>query len=104
MFVLIRPISCVVDYVTELSNSLQHIGEKSLSKCQSRWFIIVLMGIIITNSFNWAAFSRRSLGQFKESRLRWVFRKALIPWLRLLQASTSLVLNHYNMTKGVLIL
>lgn len=104
MFVLIRPISCVVNYVTDLSLSLKNIGGSGLTKRQSHWFAVVLMGLMVTNSFNWAAFARRSLGKFKESSLRWIFRYAKISWSRLLQASTSLVLRHYNLSKGVLIL
>ncbi len=101
---LIRPISCVVNYVSELSKSLSSVGGTSLTKHQRDWFVVVLMGLIVTNSFNWAAFSRRSLGMFKESGLRWMFRHAKISWARLLQASTSCVLKHYNTSKGVLIL
>lgn len=105
MFImLIRPIACVVNYVTTLNESLKKISSKKLTKSQRVWFTIVLMGIIVTGSFNWAAFERRSLGEHKESGLRWVFRHAKIMWARLLQASIVNILSHYEINKGVLVL
>ena len=62
------------------------------------------MGIIACGCFNWASFERKSLGSFKEGRLRWFFQHAKIAWGSLLQASTGVVLSHYNLTKGVLVL
>jgi hypothetical protein len=62
------------------------------------------MGLIVTGSFSWAAFSRRSLGVFNESQLRWIFRYAKIGWDLLSQASVSLVISHYGITMGVLVL
>jgi hypothetical protein len=77
---------------------------KKLTKSQRVWLTIVLMGIIVTGSFNWAAFERRSLGEHKESGLRWVFCHAKIMWARLLQASIVNILSHYEINKGVLVL
>ncbi len=86
---LIRPIDCVVSYVTGLNTSLKQISSTSLTKSQSMWLKTVLMGLIVAGSFNWAAFTRRSLGTYKEGRLRWIFRHANIAWDYLLQASIS---------------
>ena len=101
---LIRPLSCVVDYVTGLNASLNRISSIPLTKSQRGWLVTVLMGLIVAGSFNWAAFARRSLGAFKESRLRWVFRHANIAWAHLLQASVAQVISHYGVTAGVLVL
>lgn len=101
---LIRPIDCVVSYVTGLNASLKRLSSAPLTKSQSAWLVTVLMGLIVAGSFNWAAFSRRSLGAFKESRLRWIFRHANIAWTSLLQASIANVLTHYGITAGVLVL
>ena len=62
------------------------------------------MGLITSGCFNWASFERKSLGSFKENRLRWVFQHAKIAWGSLLQASTRVVFSHYNLQKGVLVL
>lgn len=101
---LIRPLACVVDYVTELNTSLNSISSTPLTKSQRGWLVTVLMGLIVAGSFNWAAFARRSLGAFKESRLRWVFRHANIAWANLLQASVARVISHYGVSAGVLVL
>lgn len=101
---LIRPIDCVVNYVSGLNASLKRISSTSLTKSQCAWLIAVLMGLIVAGSFNWAAFARRSLGGFKESRLRWIFRHANIAWAYLLQASIATIITHYGVTTGVLVL
>ena len=101
---LIRPISCIIDYVTALNIALKQIKSQPLTRSQQVWLMTVLMGLIVTGSFNWAAFERRSLSEFKESGLRWVFRHAKIAWAYLLQASIAHTLSHYNLTKGVLVL
>lgn len=62
----------------------------------------ILMGILVTGTLNWAAFERRSLNAFKQSRLRWMFYHAKIAWPRLLQCSVRCVLKHYGITRGVL--
>ncbi len=101
---LIRPLKFVVDYVTALNMSLKQISATELTNTQRRWLVVVLIGIVVTGQFNWAAFERRSLGKFKECRLRWMFRHAAIAWSRLLEASIAHVFAHYAITKGVLIL
>jgi hypothetical protein len=103
MFMLIRPLDFVVNYVTGLNSSLKRIGS-SLTKSQRAWLVTVLIGLIVAGSFNWAAFSRRSLGAFKESRLRWIFRHAKIAWTQLLQASVTQIISHYGVNLGVLVI
>ena len=101
---LIRPLRCAVDYVTALNASLQKLSVAPLTRTQGKWLVTVLMGIIVTKRFNWAAFARRSQGESKESQLRWVFRHANIPWAHLLKASVAYLLSYYDITKGVLVL
>lgn len=101
---LIRPLKFVLNYISELSLSIDSISSSKLSQSQQNWFVTILMGLITSGSFNWAAFERKSLGAFKESRLRWVFQHAKISWNNLLQASICVVLSRYNLQKGVLVL
>ncbi|MFZ4077694.1 MAG: transposase [Legionellaceae bacterium] len=101
---LIRPLKFVINYVTALNISLKQISASELTSTQRRWLVVVLIGIVVTGQFNWAAFERRSLGEFKECRLRWIFRHASIAWSRLLEASVAHALAHYAITKGVLVL
>ena len=77
---LIRQIGFVVNYVSGLNAALKRLSSHSLTKIQCHWLVAVLMGLIVSGTFNWAAFSRRSLGEFSESRLRWMFRYAKIAW------------------------
>jgi hypothetical protein len=104
MSMLIRPLSCVLDYVTGLNASLKQISSNSLTKSQCGWLVTVLMGLIVAGGFNWAAFARKSLGEFKESRLRWIFRNSRIAWGHLLQASVTLLIKYYKLNTGVLVL
>lgn len=101
---LIRPIACVVNYVANLNISLKSISANQLTKSQCSWLTTVLMGLIVAGSFNWAAFTRRSFGAFKEGGLRWMFLRANIAWSYLLQASITQVISHYCVTSGVLVL
>ena len=101
---LIRPVDCVVNYVAGLNTSLKRISSASLTKSQCVWLVTVLMGLIVAGSFNWAAFARRSLNAYKESRLRWIFLHAKIAWSYLLRASIAQVISHYGVTAGVLVL
>lgn len=101
---LIRQIGFVVNYVSGLNSSLKRLTSHSLTKIQCNWLVTVLMGLIVSGSFNWAAFSRRSLGKFSESRLRWIFNHAKIAWNSLLHASIAHLIAHYGITMGVLAL
>lgn len=101
---LIREMDFIVHYVTGLNASLKKLKPMSLTRIQCNWLAAVLMGLIVTGSFSWVAFSRRSLGVFNESQLRWIFRYAKIAWDLLLQASFSHLISHYGITMGVLVL
>lgn len=101
---LIVPIQCALDYVLALNEMLKKIAPSHLSKSQRRWFSVILTGLIVAGELNWASFERKSLGKFKESWLRWFFRYAQIPWMYLLQASIGMVLSHYKLEEGVIVL
>jgi hypothetical protein len=64
----------------------------------------VLIGIVVTGALNWAGFERRSLKSFKQSRLRWIFYYAKIAWPLLLQASIGYLLQHYEISSGMLVI
>lgn len=75
---LIRPLIFVFNCITALNNALKQLQSTLLTKSQRAWLVTILMGLIVSNSFNWAAFERHSQGAFKQSRLRWIFRHAAI--------------------------
>jgi len=96
---LIKPINCISDYVAGLNASLKQISTHSLTKIQSNWLVVMLIGLMVTGCFSWAGFMRGSLGEFDENRLRWMFRYAKIAWGYLLQASVTYIIAHYGVTK-----
>nr|WP_289623789.1 transposase [Spartinivicinus marinus] len=101
---MITPIPHVIKFVQTLNDTLTvSFQSPGLSRIQCRWLTIMLMGIGVTGVFCWAVFERCSLGAFKQDQLRWMFYHSKIAWSLLLQASVRQVLNHYHITRGVLI-
>jgi SRSO17 transposase len=101
--VLIRPLSIVTDFLEALSTSLQAIKPTArLTSAQKTGLGLIIIGMLVTGSLNWALFERRSLKKTKPSQLRWLFYNAKISWQHLLQASIRNILAHYGMTHGVL--
>ena len=58
----------------------------------------------MTNSMCWARFARASLGTYSLAALSWMFRHRKIPWDELLVASVRLILRHYGLSCGSLII
>jgi hypothetical protein len=101
--VLINQLPLVTLFLDQLSESLKSISPNAkLTRCQKSGLSIILIGIIITESLNWAAFGRRSLNQAKPSRLRWIFYCSKISWQKLLQASIKNIIKHYSITHGTI--
>ncbi|MFT7683713.1 MAG: hypothetical protein ACI935_003226 [Moritella dasanensis] len=100
---LINQLPLVTLFLDQLSESLKSISPNAkLTRCQESGLSIILIGIIITESLNWAAFGRRSLNQAKPSRLRWIFYCSKISWQKLLQASIKNIIKHYGITHGTI--
>ncbi|MGB1272430.1 MAG: transposase, partial [Endozoicomonas sp.] len=86
-----------------MSDSLKNIAPSArLTRLQKVALTTLIMGIVVTETLNWAAFERRSLGKFKPTRLCWIFRSAKIAWHHMLQASVRNILSHYAITEGTL--
>ena len=101
--VLIRPLSVVTVFLDSLSDSLKSITPSAqLTTIQKTVLTALIMGIVVTETLNWAAFERRSLGKFKSTRLCWIFYSAKIAWHQMLQASVRNILSHYGIAEGVL--
>ena len=101
---LIHQLSVVTTFINDLDESLQSIKPSArLSMIQKTWLGVVLTGIIVTGMLNWAAFERRSLGAYSQSRLRWMFSWAKIKWESLLVASVLQILQTYDITHGTLV-
>jgi hypothetical protein len=98
------PLPFVKAFVDELNNILEkdRVGQ-GLSRRQRGWLAFCLTGILVTNSVCWAKFERASLGTYSLAALSWIFRNAKIPWAYLLQTSVTVVLRHYAITQGSLV-
>ncbi len=102
---LVRPLSLVSTFIDALNQSLQSIKPSArLTAKQKAGLTLILVGIIVTDTLNWAAFGRRSLGTAKPSQLRWLFYNAKIAWHSLLQASVKQVLVTYQIDHGSLVI
>jgi len=100
---LIRPLSIVTGYLDSLSDSLKQIKPSArLTLKQKAGLGFMIMGMLITQTFNWALFERRGLKKATPGQLHWIFYRAKISWKNLLLASVGNILEHYNITKGTL--
>lgn len=100
---LTEPLAFIRLYIESLNQSLKEINGK-LTRTQMCWLGFCLTAIILTNSVCWKAWERWSGGKYTDGALSWMFRKACIPWNKLLTASIKLILKKYKIKKGVLVI
>ena len=104
MFPLFNTLYFISIYVQSLSKQLQLLNKgKGLSRIQICWLGFVLSGIIVSNTICWALFERISNKKHKSTKLIGMFRRAKLPWDKLVLASIKLVLARYGLTEGVLL-
>lgn len=100
---LIQHLPCATTYIDQLHNALSELKTSAkLSRAQRLWLTTVLMGIIVTRKLSWAAFERRSLNEYSQGKLRWMFCFSKMPWELLICASTRVLIKHYGITSGTL--
>ena len=75
-----------------------------MSARQRTWLACCLTAVLVTNSLCWARFARASLGTYALAALSWMFRHRKIPWDELWVASGRVILRHYGITSGSLVL
>lgn len=100
---LTEPLIFVQLYIDSLDRSLKDFNGK-LTRAQKLWLGFCLTAIILTNSVCWKAWERWSGGKYADGALSWMFRKAPIPWNKLLIASLKLILKKYKIKNGVLVI
>ena len=100
---LTEPLAFIQLYIDSLNRSLKDLNGK-LTRSQIFWLGFCLTAIILTNSVCWKAWERWSGGKYADGALSWMFRKAPIPWNKLLIASLKLILKKYNIRNGVLVI
>ena len=103
--VLIRPHCVVTSFLDCLSDSLKSIKSSAkLTSIQKLVLTTLIVGILVTEKLNWAAFERMSLGKFKSTRICWIVYSAKIAWRNMLQASVYNILSRYGITSGTIVL
>jgi hypothetical protein len=91
----------IQDYILQLSESLEKLDASyRLTNIQKCWLGFCMAGILMTNSINWAAFSRAGFGTWSEKALSWMFRHSKINWDKLFEHSIRKLLEKYNLTEG----
>jgi hypothetical protein len=95
-------VSAFVDAVDQaIREQSPHDG---MSAMQRAWLAFCVTAVLVTNSICWARFARASLGTYSLAALSWMFRHSKIPWDALLVASVRVVLRHYGLTCGSLVI
>jgi hypothetical protein len=100
-----KPLPFVTAFVDVVDAAIEeHHPGRGLSALQRAWLAFCVTAILVTNSVCWARFERASLGTYSLAALSWMFRHAKIPWELLLVASVRMLLRHYGITHGCLVI
>jgi DDE superfamily endonuclease len=100
-----KPAPFVSAFVAAVDEAIrEHSPSQGLSALQRAWLAFCLTAILVTNSICWARFERASLATYSLAALSWMFRHAKIPWEQLLVASVRMILGHYGITSGSLVI
>jgi hypothetical protein len=75
-----------------------------MSAMQRTWLAFCITAVLVTNSICWARFERAGLGTYALAALSWMFRHSKMPWDELLVARVRVILRHYGITAGRLVL
>jgi hypothetical protein len=95
-------VSAFVDAVDQaIREQSPHHG---MSAMQRAWLAFCVTAVLVTNAMCWARFARASLGTYSLAALSWMFRHSKIPWEALLVASVRVILRHYGLTGGSLVI
>jgi hypothetical protein len=95
-------VSAFVDAVDEVIR--EHNAGRGMSAMQRTWLAFCVTAVLVTNSICWARFARASLGTYSLAALSWMFRHSKMPWDELLVASVRVILRHYGLTCGSLVI
>ena len=103
MFVLFlfRPIGFIKAYVSTLSETLSAQGHK-LSAIQQVRLGILLSVILLCNRVCWSDVELITMGELTAKGTWWIYSKSSIPWNMLFNASVQMMLQTYDIKKGVL--
>jgi hypothetical protein len=95
-------VSAFVDAVNEVIRA-QNSG-RGMSAMQRTWLAFCVTAVLVTNAICWARFERASLGTSSLAALSWMFRHRKMPWDELVVARVGVILRHYGLTCGSLVM
>ena len=102
---IITPAPFVSAFVDAVDDAIrEHNPRHGLSPMQRTWLAFCVTAVLVTNSICWARFERASLGSYSLAALSWMFRHSKIPWDELLVASVRVILRHYGLHSGSLVI
>src|SRR5689334_1902014 len=100
-----KPAPFVSAFVAAVDEAIRaHQPSHGMSAMQRTWLAFCVTAVLVTNSICWARFARASLGTYSLAALSWMFRYSKIPWDELLVASVRVILRHYGLTCGSLVI
>ena len=100
-----KPAPFVRAFVEAVDEAIRaHQPSHGMSAMQRTWLAFCVTAVLVTNSICWARFERASLGTYSLAALSWMFRHSKIPWADLLVASVRVILRHYGITSGSLVI
>ena len=103
--VLGKPAPFVSAFVTAVDEAIRaQSPSHGMSTMQRAWLAFCITAVLVTNSICWARFERASLGSYSLAALSWMFRHSKIPWDELLVASVRVILRHYGLHSGSLVI
>ena len=103
--VLGKPAPFVSAFVNAVDEAIRaHNPRHGMSTIQRAWLAFCVTAVLVTNSICWARFERASLGSYSLAALSWMFRHSKIPWDELLVASVRVILRHYGLHSGSLVI
>ena len=100
-----KPVPLVSTFIAAVDEAIRaQSPHHGLSATQRTWLAFCVTAVLVTNSLCWARFERAGLGTYALAALSWMFRHSKIPWDALLVASMRVILRHYGITSGSLVL
>ena len=100
-----QPLPFIRAFVDTVDEAIRHHHPpQGMSAIQRTWLAFCLTAILVTNSICWARFERASLGSYSLAALSWMFRHSKIPWDSLLVMSVRVILSHYGLNQGSLVI
>src|SRR5258708_20169029 len=100
-----KPAPFVRAFVEAVDDAIrEHHPSHGMSAMQRTWLAFCVTAVLGTNSICWARFERASLGTYSLAALSWMFRHSKMPWDELLVASVRVILRHYGIISGSLVI